>query len=285
MIKQKAVFALAGITTTAAMLASTARTELLTPTANTSSQRRLKMIRIFLLTWPILLILSSKISAAPCMADTLDKYIVMGFKCTVEDKLFSKFNYSSTATNAGMAMAGPPVNMIQVAPVTVPPGQPPSFNPGLAFSSAVWSVLANQSIDSVIDYAVTVLPQGAKIKDASLDLLGFRTNDGAIKDDERVVSAGLNLTLHTFWSIQNNMEQKKLHDESQFMPTTFVDVENRFRLAGGMMGTAQISSIENRFSEDPQNLAPIPEPSTVLLFSTGILGLFGYSWYRRKPSV
>jgi len=213
---------------------------------------------LFLLWMYLLLFGTSEVSALPCVADTLDKYIMKGFSCTVEDKLFSKFNYSSTFNNAGMIADGPPANMIQVAPITVPPGQPASLNPGLAFSSAAWSVLNLQSIDAVIDYAVTVMPGGHKIKDGSLDLRGFRTKDGSIKDDKDLSAAGLRMTLQTFWSMQNNQEQKQLHDEKQFGLTSYIDARDRFSLNGGATGTAQISEIDNQFSEDPKARTNLP---------------------------
>lgn len=55
-----------------------------------------------------------------------------------------------------------------------------------------------------------------------------------------------------------------------------------------VLGLANVASIDdpnNFFAVATAEVAEIPEPGTLMLFSTGILGLLGYSWQRRKPRL
>ena len=53
----------------------------------------------------------------------------------------------------------------------------------------------------------------------------------------------------------------------------------RTSLGNGFFGT---STLRNLPSSIPLVASPVPEPSTVLLFMTGLLGLAGYRWHHRR---
>ena len=211
-------------------------------------------------------------ASVACPVSTYDNYLG-GFSCTIDDKTFSNFSYASSASG-GAALIPP--SGVAVVPVTT------LHNPGFLFSSG-FGVISNQTQDEFFGFTVRVNPGGNAIDDITLLQLGSGfTGTGSASIAETVClgdtfadgcSGGTIVSLSTV----DNSTLVKLSDHITFAPVLVVDVVKDLELFGGPNGSAFVSGVENQFSE-----VVTPEPSTLLMLGTGIVGLAGT--LRRKQN-
>lgn len=224
-------------------------------------------------TLALLVVLASAVFgfADVCQTTSYDKYLGPGFTCGILDKNFFNFSYSTSGDPVGM-----PPESITVSPLNTP------SNPGFLFN-AQW--VADQTdggfMESVIGFTVT--SSGAPIGDLSLQMFGAFCF-GTVTCTEQVTETyclgdtfadscltGIKGHLLTFAGLGG---QGQLHDSVSFAGVREVDVVDDILVAfGGHLGGAGLSGVQNNFSE-------VPEPSSIILFGTGILGLAGV--LRRK---
>ena len=205
--------------------------------------------------------------AGACIVTSYDNYI--GTSCGIDDKTFSDFSYSTSGTNPM------PASSITVNPIDTP------FNPGFLFN-APWGVQAGQTQGSLIGFTVKVNQGGNLINDLSLYMFGA----GVIGSGQVTVAEtyclgdtfanqcanGVEGTLMTILNSNTSI----LHDSVSFNPVSIVDVKKDIELIGGGDGSATlVSGVQNQFSE-------VPEPSSLLLFGSGIAGLAGMVRRRTK---
>lgn len=228
--------------------------------------------------------------AVDCVADTMANYILLNAAvppgCTVEDKIFRKYFYSSEVLVngvpikdplTGMPAVLPPPTAVQVAPIRAPMPPPFSFNPGLEFSSTAWTLDGafnpNTTIQMTIDYIVEVPVGKPLIGDASLILRGNAINGGSIMDQETVFST-LTVPMSNILTAScngagvpcNNANLNK--DVTLSMPVDLVEVDNVLTISCNANANcmAVVSGLENRFSE-------VPEPPAFALLGAGLIGL------------
>ncbi len=207
-----------------------------------------------------------------CPTTTLDNYLGAGYSCGINDKTFSDFQYSYSSNPPG---SGIPAGGVTVTPITT------SGNPGLQFSAGWFASTGSVTeMDSLIQYQVNVNPDGTLITDLSLSIdgVGF-SGTGAVFVDETAClgavlpdcSGGQIVTL----SVYDSSEGSKLFDEVTFSGVTEISMVKDISVQAGTDGDARLGSVTNQFSE-----GQVPEPSSIILFGSGVLGVAGM--LRRK---
>ena len=209
-------------------------------------------------------------ASVACPVSTHDNYLG-GFSCTIDDKTFSNFSYASSASG-GAALIPP--SGVAVVPVTT------LHNPGFLFSSG-FGVISNQTQDEFFGFTVRVNSGGNAIDDITLLQLGtgfIGTGSASIAETvclgDTFADGCLHGTIASLLTVDNST-LVKLSDHITFAPVRVIDVVKDLELFGGPSGSAFVSGVENQFSE-------VPEPSTLLMLGTGIVGLAGI--LRRKQN-
>lgn len=190
--------------------------------------------------------------------------------CTVSDKTFSGFTYSSTNSGGGLAPSA--------AGITVIPQSSDPNDPGLEFQAS-WSVSEGQTVDSEIGFNVRVTNGMALIEDDTLSVPNFSvTSPGTASVTEDVCLGGTFVsgactggTEQSPKLIINGTGSDTLH-VGPFGPYVSLQVLKDINLNGGS-GTAPGSDAS--FSEVFQNFSevPVPEPFSVLLLGTSLLAV------------
>ena len=210
----------------------------------------------------LFVVLASSLSAfgAACIVTSYDKYV--GTSCGIDDKTFSNFTYSTSGTDLM------PASSITVNPLNTP------FNPGFLFN-APWGVGAGHTQDSLIGFTANVNAGGNLIDDLSLNMFGAGIlGTGQVSVVETYCAGDTfadncaNGTEGTLLTILNS-STSILHASATFGPVKIVDVMKDITLLGGSNGSASlVSGVQNNFSE-------VPEPGSLVLLGSGVIGLAG----------
>ena len=212
--------------------------------------------------------------ASACQDTTFDNYLGAGFNCTIGDKTFSNFAYHSTSNPPGFSI---PAGSIDTSPITT------LLNPGFQWSTG-WHASTSSGVlseDSLFQFTASVNPGGNLITDVSLSIggVGF-SGTGSVTVDETVClgatfpacTGGTVRTLEVF----DSSSGIQTYDEISFAGVSEVDVQKDVLINAGTNGSATLSLLTNQFSEG----STTPEPASILLFGSGVLGLAGV--LRRK---
>ncbi len=217
----------------------------------------------FLLVIGIVCLMATTASAAPvATVGTLQDYInggSTGFQ--IGDKLFYDFTY----VPSGVGATPIPATAITVTPITTP------GDPGFQFNAG-WTAGPGQILDSFIGFQVKVLPGGNAINDVSASMDGFATAPNGVVAvaetidlNEKFVGT---LLLHANGGTTDS-------NELTFAPTLGILGVYKDISVNGNSGFATVSSVTNQFSE-------VPVPPSALLLGSGLLGLVGLRFRRRK---
>jgi hypothetical protein len=182
--------------------------------------------------------------------------------CATNALSFSEFQFASSAS--GGATLPTPAS-VTVTPLQTLGNEGFSFNPGFSVSS-------NQSQDVTILFEVTAAP-GDLISDLFIFFNGASTGTGSTSFSETYCTGSFSTGCTTF-SVPDAGQISKHID---ITPTTHLFITKDFGASGGTSGNASISLVQNNYSN------ATPEPSALVLFGSGLLGLAGV--IRRKLSV
>ena len=202
----------------------------------------------------------------PCPSNVgYDVYVGLGSSgCVLDDKLFSNFTYSGSGSGGAVPLPA--------SGVTVTAFNTPLF-PGFQFQ-APWSVGPGQTLDSLLQYDVKVLSGGHAITDIHASMGGFgHVPDGIVFVAENI-SGTFTGNLLLYDTVAGTVSsQTILVDPSTMGPIHVIkDIS-----VNGNNGFASVSQVINRFSE-----GGVPEPLTLLLMGSGLLGLGALRWRKKS---
>jgi hypothetical protein len=193
-----------------------------------------------------------------------------GATITVGDKVFADWQIFFLDSNVM-----PDVFLIDVQPLADQP-----LNPGLRFTANGQLTVADDTfIKFGFGFSVATLSGEPLIKDNSVELLdfSFAGAGGKISVAEDVLDPAGNLLAVKEVFADNALQDFQLFDEEAFDPQALIFVEKTIVVFGDFAGDlVNLEVFDQRFSQVPE---PVPEPATMLLIGTGLVGLAGF---RRK---
>jgi hypothetical protein len=228
-----------------------------------------------------------------CSQQTLNNYVASGYGCTVGDKLFSNFAYSFTDT-----VLTPPVpGLTDVTVTPIPPSPVPTGPLGLDFAFNAGNFVGpGESMNLDIQYTVTVDTADFPAY-TGYAITTVTTGVGGDQDTDGTVTATKNLCLGAGFSAAGGTDSANCTGvgtsfvggtlgDNQFIisglgytnsgtigiaPTTFIGVSDSIQLSGGTGLGADITDMNNEFTQT--NGGSVPEPATLLLIGSALLGL------------
>ncbi len=193
-----------------------------------------------------------------CTVGTVADYMALGSTgCQIDDKIFYDFTYTGTGSGGATAIPGSGVAVTPISTLN---------NPGFIFN-APWSVGPGQTLDSMINYTVMVLPGGASIVDVSASMNGYGAALGGVVTVAETTTVG-NLLLYANGATKD-------YDVVTFAGTTGPITVHKDIAVNGNAGFAAVSGVWNQFSE-------VPEPTAVLLMLTGSVPLAWVAFRRLR---
>jgi hypothetical protein len=212
----------------------------------------------------------------PCLASSLLSSEI-GTTCFIGDKAFAFFGYNSGAGGGAVAPTADQITFMPDANV--------ADNPGFILSSSAFTLTttAVASFSGQLDFAVTI-PNTNQLDSISLLFTGatatvvtnlYPTVDGLLAGCGSSVFAGVG----AFISNPNPAGTGPCVAQTGtqgFQALFGVSATS----SNGLPVSGSFDSVEFNFHQVPAAVSPTPEPSSVLLFSTGLLGIFGAA--RRK---
>jgi hypothetical protein len=205
-------------------------------------------------------------AADTCVNDnTLSTYLAAGFSCTIGDKTFSNFSYSSSATNAtSISASGITVNTLDGVTPFDPTGEI-----GLGFNASWVAAGLGSDTQSLIGFTVTVTPGSSLlIEDTGVAQLSGVTGDGSATVVED--SCGPAPCAPGPWStltLDDSSGATRMADTT-FTPVTSVEVSKNILVESNTLTSfAHLSFVADTFSQ-----TATPEPiSASLLLDFGII--------------
>jgi len=229
-------------------------------------------VAIFATAGYVLVVPTTGEATPSCIPGTMESYVSLGETgCTIEDKTFSKFAYSGDVSIGG----------VSVSPVPIP------GNPGVTFTGP-WVLTGTSSsseefLGALINFEAKTASGATSITGASLTVSwsGTGTFDANVYEE---LCVGLSLAPNCVSNVRFMHVGdlgSPITDSETFAPVSVVGVGGPGMSIQESVfdGTATIASITTQFSEE---VSSVPDPATVTLFGTGVLGLLGSRILRQR---
>jgi PEP-CTERM motif len=203
------------------------------------------------------LVFGSAAMADSCpSASTFDQFSMPSITCTINNLQFSNFGFQAGGTQP------PTAAQIGVLTITTLDNEGFQFNPAM-------NVANGNTTDAVISFEVSGL-NGTTISDLSILFNGDPGTGGAASFVETYCTDSFNTDCNQF-SV-TNPPGGNLSKEIDITPTTHLFITKDFGVTAGADSVASISKVVNQFSNDGPSQT-VPEPSSILLLSSGLAGL------------
>src|SRR5258708_20919138 len=166
-------------------------------------------------------------------------FLGAGFTCTIGDKTFSKFSYSSRGQGGVPAIASSGITVDTIGPAG---SGATILGPNIGFQfSAGWSVGSGQILDSLIGFTVSVTPPtgGVSIEDA-----------GLVQSGTSFLTPGVAQVAENLSNLSNlvtifDAATTRLSDEVAFSLTGSLGVTKDISVNGNVGGAASISLVQD----------------------------------------
>lgn len=196
---------------------------------------------------------------SPCASGTLSSYEGLGATgCTVGNFLFTDFTFGASAAGTGSIL---PVD----TGITVTP-QSTATNAGFLFDAAL-SPATGQSQDVAIDYVVQAWTGGNIITDSALSVEA----SGSATANMTECLGGLLPACSGGKAVGLTANPNQLADLNTFVGVSTVGVGTDISASNG--GNISGELVQFSTGDDPPVGNMAPEPASLLLFGTGVLGL------------